>query len=152
MPNSTFYTFTTTVATTIGVSSFDVQIKDRNTNTTSTNSDQGFPMLEFTGTRSNNTLKITAAVRDDMESDTVQLAVPKPINMIGTLSARFEPTVVNMEKAQTLNGTGYSLYKGSFSFMVDSIGPMKTFDLVASGPKGTAQNNFTRWAESGLRR
>ncbi|KAI0839932.1 heme peroxidase [Hypoxylon sp. FL0890] len=161
MPNFTFYTFTTTVPTTVGVSSFDVQIKDGDKDITSTNGDQGYPMqdalivqqastctkLEFIGTRSNNTLQVTAAVRDDMEFDSVQLVVPKPVNMIGTLSARFEEAIIDMKKIQTLNNTGYSLYEGSFSFVVDAVGPMKTFDLVASGPKGIVQNNFTRWAE-----
>ncbi|OTA94923.1 hypothetical protein M434DRAFT_29467 [Hypoxylon sp. CO27-5] len=161
MPNFTFYSFTTTVPTGIGVSSFDVQIKDGDTDTTSTNGGQGFPIqdvlivqqastctrLEFPSTKSNNTLEITVAVRDDMEFDSVRLVVPKPVNMIGTLSLRFEPTAVDLGKVQTLDGTGYSLYKGSFSFLVDAVGPMKTFDLVASGPKGVVQNNFTRWAE-----
>ncbi|KAI0095735.1 heme peroxidase [Hypoxylon sp. NC0597] len=161
MPNFTFYSFTTTVPTAIGVSSFDVQIKDGDTDTTSTNGGQGFPIqdalivqqastctrLEFTNSKSNNTLEITVAVRDDMEFDSVQLVIPKPVNMIGTLSLRFEPTAVDIGKVQALNGTGYSLYKGSFSFLVNSVGPMKTFDLVASGPKGVLQNNFTRWAE-----
>lgn len=82
-----------------------------------------------------------------MEFDSVQLVIPKPLNMIGTFAARFEETVIDMQKEATINGTGYSLYTGSFWFMVDAVGPMKTFDLVASGPNGVVHNNFTRWAD-----
>ncbi|KAI1386068.1 heme peroxidase [Hypoxylon trugodes] len=161
LPSFTSYTFTTTVPTTVGVSAFDVQLKDGNTDITNTNGGGGFPFqdalitqaestcvgLEFFSTKSNNTLNISVAVRDDMEFDTVQLWVPKPVNMIGTFSTRFEPTSTELSKTESLNGTGYSIYSGSYWFTVDSVGPMKTFDLFASGPNGVVYNNFTRWAD-----
>lgn len=82
-----------------------------------------------------------------MEFDSVQLVIPKPVNMMGTFAARFEETVIEMTKGANINGTGYSLYTGSFWFTVDAVGPMKTFDLVASGPNGVAYSSFTRWAD-----
>ncbi|KAL7621664.1 hypothetical protein AAE478_008991 [Parahypoxylon ruwenzoriense] len=93
-------------------------------------------MLEFLSTEFNNTLLVTAAVRDDMAFDSVQLWVPKPVNMMGIFSVRFEPTAIDMDKTQSLERTSYSLYTGSFWLTIDSVGPMKTFDLVASGPNG----------------
>ncbi|OTB00204.1 hypothetical protein M426DRAFT_324446 [Hypoxylon sp. CI-4A] len=163
MPNFTTYHFTTTVSTAVGVSSFDVQIKDENSDVTNTNGGQGFPWQdallvqpaesctsrESIDTRSNNTVKAVAAVRDDMEFELVQLVVPKPVNMIGTYAVRFEEAAVDMKKVKTLGNSGYSLYEASFSFLVIAVGPMKTFDLVAKGPKGTIENNFTRWADVG---
>ncbi|KAI1097412.1 heme peroxidase, partial [Jackrogersella minutella] len=150
MPNFTSYLFNTSVPTTVGVSSFNVQIKDGDVDNTFSNGGQGFPLqdslaiqeestcyfLEYIGSQSNNTLQVTAAVRDDMEFNSVQLWVPKPINMVGTLASRFEPTAVEMEKVQSMNGTGYSLYTGLFSFMINAVGPMKQAlpSIVSSDP------------------
>ncbi|KAI1338685.1 heme peroxidase [Xylariaceae sp. FL0016] len=168
MPSFTTYQFSANVLVSQGISAFNVEIKDGNTAILEKNGGQGFPFsdtivpmssdtcygLTFedtpSGSKSNNTLRVTAAVRDDWQADEVQLTVPQPINMPNTLAARFEEKKVQMTRSQSLNRTGYSLYTGSFQYIVNDVGPMKTFDLSALGPKGTASNTFLRWTDFGF--
>ncbi|KAI0023859.1 heme peroxidase [Xylariomycetidae sp. FL0641] len=163
MPNFTTYTFSATIPAAQGISSFNVELQDGDTNTLEKNGGSGFPFsdaivphapgtcygLSFAdtddGSFSNNTIHVTAAVRDDLQADEVNLVIPQPINMVGTFAARFEDKTIQMTKSQELNNTGYTLYEASYSFLVRDVGPMKMFDLVASGPSGTVSNEFFKW-------
>ncbi|KAH8899160.1 heme peroxidase [Thozetella sp. PMI_491] len=164
MPSFTTYLFNATVTTAEGVSFFSVSIDEGSNTTVADNEGLGFPFpdvlvpqasgtctrLAFVGPLSkysNNTLEITVAARDDFKFDSVQLEVPTPINIPGSLLTRYELSTVNLTRTQKVGGSGYSLYQGAFSYQVLSVGPQKTFNLVASGASGQVRNDFFSWSE-----
>jgi hypothetical protein len=76
----------------------------------------------------------------------IQFFVQKPVSLPGSTSSRFEAVPVDMTSFGAINGTGYSQYKASLSY-IGQFGAMKTLDLVASGPNQTAEVTFIDWLQ-----
>ncbi len=77
-----------------------------------------------------------------MHFDKVQFVLQKPAKVAPTAPIRrFEPVTIDMASVGPLENTGYSLYNGTFAYR-EMVGDYGSLDLVASGPKGTAENKF----------
>ncbi len=83
-----------------------------------------------------------------MQFDRVQMVFQNPVKVQEGIAPirRFEPVTVDLKPVgSSLNGTGYTLYKGAVTFR-DMFPERGMLDIVASGPKGRAEDKGTIWS------
>jgi hypothetical protein len=72
------------------------------------------------------------------------MVVHKHLQILDTVMTRFEFEDVNLTRGNSIPGTGYSLYSGSYTFK----GPViryGTLDIIASGPGGNVEETMVDW-------
>ncbi|KAK7746591.1 hypothetical protein SLS62_009312 [Diatrype stigma] len=144
-PSFDWWGFNATVPIAQGLS-FDVELIDSGDSKLETNGGSGFPLqtdivpqtarsCSSTAIRGPSTISVTAAILDAAGFDSVALSVDVPYAQQNSLIPRIEPTLVDMEFTQALNGTGYSLYSGSLDFGAAFQGAL-SYDVIGRRTSG----------------
>ena len=80
-----------------------------------------------------------------MDVDTIRMIANQRIGLPGSGADYFETTTFDMDKVDTIDGTGYSVYRVITSDPRN--GPkVRKLDFFASGPNGAAQVVDVEWA------
>ncbi|KAF3067686.1 WSC domain-containing protein [Trichoderma lentiforme] len=143
-----------------GISSFTVDITDGSGMTTTyNNGGAGFPLSDAVqpqmslSTQTTKTvngvtlqqLNVTAAVYNADQYTNISLIVPQPSNFSATISP-WVAEVAPMKASGKIAGTNYTLYTGSWLASNESA-PQHPFDVLATGPKGSASSTFNSWGD-----
>lgn len=72
---------------------------------------------------------------DEANFDSVVLSVDIPLVQQNSLIPRIEATLVDMEKGEAIEGTGYSLYSGSLDFGAAFQGHI-SYDVIGRRTSG----------------
>lgn len=75
----------------------------------------------------------------------ISLIVPQPSNFSATISP-WVAEVAPMKASGKIAGTNYTLYTGSWLASNESA-PQHPFDVLATGPKGSASSTFNSWGD-----
>ncbi|KAI1253764.1 hypothetical protein MGN70_004158 [Eutypa lata] len=144
-PSFDWWGFNVTVPIAQGLS-FDVELIDSGDSKLETNGGDGFPLqtdivpqiaksCSSTEVFGSSTVSITAAILDEANFDSVVLSVDVPLVQQNSLIPRIEATLVDMEKGEAIEGTGYSLYSGSLDFGAAFQGHI-SYDVIGRRTSG----------------
>ncbi|EMR71862.1 putative heme peroxidase protein [Eutypa lata UCREL1] len=126
--------------------SFDVELIDSGDSKLETNGGDGFPLrtdivpqiaksCSSTEVFGSSTVSITAAILDEANFDSVVLSVDVPLVQQNSLVPRIEAALVDMEKGEAIEGTGYTLYSGSLDFGAAFQGHI-SYDVIGHRSSG----------------
>ncbi|GAB1317438.1 Peroxidase [Madurella fahalii] len=157
-PTFEWWNFTMSAPISRRYSSFTVEVVDDGNSTVYSNGGNGFPVETdiipqtrlSCGTvsfmRKDYTFNLTVAVRDDARFQQITMTVPLPLPQEGSMVPRFESYVQTMTKAETIQGTGYSLYTAKVHVPTDKVFvTIMSYGLSGSGGVRDVEMPFLLW-------
>ncbi|KAH8885377.1 heme peroxidase [Thozetella sp. PMI_491] len=153
-PNWGFYTFSTVIPISQGISSFTVEISDSTTNTSAMydNSGHRFPLPDMLqpqikrssviSSTSSIILNLTVAVLNAERFTDVTLVVPEPVQNGAPINT-YVTVTTPMTPSKPIFGSNYTLYTAVYNTPGFQFHP---YDIIATGPGISLANKFNAWS------